>query len=240
MKLVEKKQNKIEFSLKIDESLVNAIRRYVYRVPVIAIDEVEISKNDSPLYDETIAHRLGLVPLENPKSVDEDSVSTLKLSTDKEGSVYSGDLKGSLKVVYGKIPITILNKGQELELVAKTKVGRGSDHVKYSPGLLSYRNIVEVKIEKDCPQEIISELPQEDLKSKDKIIVESVEKWDKYELAAERCKELGKEGVKITPTEDLVISMESFGHMAPEDIFKKSIDELKKDLNSFAKQIAKA
>jgi len=28
--------------------------------------------------------------------------------------------------------------------------------------------------------------------------------------------------------------------MAPEDIFKKSIDELKKDLNSFAKQIAKA
>lgn len=240
MKLIDKKQNKVEFSLKIDESLANAIRRYVYRVPVIAIDEVEISKNDSPLYDETVAHRLGLVPLENPKSVDEDSVATLKLSSDKEGRVYSGDLRGSLKVVYGKIPITILNKGQELELVAKTKVGRGSDHVKFSPGLLSYRNVVEVKIEKDCPQEILSELPQEDLKSKDKIIVENVEKWDKYELAAERCKEMGKEGIKITPTEELVISMESFGQLAPEDIFKKSIDELKKDLASFSKQIAKA
>jgi len=241
MRLINKKENKMEFALEIGESLANTIRRYVYQVLVLAIDEVEISKNDSPLYDETIAHRLGLIPLETPKGAGENSVATLKISTDKEGSVYSGELKGNAKVIYGKIPITILNKGQEFELVAKAKMGRGIEHVKFSPGLMAYRNIVEVKIEKDCPQDILSKLPQEDLKSKDgKIIVEDSLKLDKYEILAEECKEKGKEGIKITPTEELVIDIESFGQITPEEILKKSIEELKRDLSSLSKQVAKA
>ncbi|MEK6840344.1 MAG: hypothetical protein AABX79_00095 [Nanoarchaeota archaeon] len=63
MKLIEKSKDNVVFSAEIEESLANAIRRYVGQIPVVAVDEIEISMNDSPLYDETIAHRVGLIPL---------------------------------------------------------------------------------------------------------------------------------------------------------------------------------
>jgi len=46
MKVIDKKKNQITFSAEIDESLANAIRRYVGHIPVLAIDEVEIIKNE--------------------------------------------------------------------------------------------------------------------------------------------------------------------------------------------------
>jgi DNA-directed RNA polymerase subunit D len=63
MENISKSDGKYVFKAKIDESLINSIRRYVGQIQIAAIDEVEISKNDSPLYDETIAHRMGLIPL---------------------------------------------------------------------------------------------------------------------------------------------------------------------------------
>src|SRR3989304_2406390 len=68
MKLIEKNKDQIVFAAEIDESLANAIRRYVNHVPVLAVDELEISRNDSPLYDETVAHRVGLIPIKMGKA----------------------------------------------------------------------------------------------------------------------------------------------------------------------------
>ena len=68
MKQIEKNENKIVFETEIEDSLANAIRRYVNHVPTLAIDEIEITKNDSPLYDEMIANRIGLIPLKSEKS----------------------------------------------------------------------------------------------------------------------------------------------------------------------------
>jgi len=69
MKLINKKENKIMFTAEIEESLANAIRRYMNQIPVLAVEEVEISRNDSPLYDETIAHRIGLIPIKTDETV---------------------------------------------------------------------------------------------------------------------------------------------------------------------------
>lgn len=236
----DKKTNQISFKMKISESLANAIRRYVNHVPVVAIDELEISKNDSPLYDETIAHRVGLIPLKMKGSPSEDKIFKLKLKTDKEGYIYSDDLKGELEVVYDKIPITFLNKGQELEFVAFAKIGRGFQHAKFSPGVMFYRNLVELKFERDCPQEIIDSIPKKFIKNESgKNIIDDLLAYDVAEIALEAGKTKGKEYVKLNKTDDLFLSIESFGQLSPEEIFKRSIEELQSDLTDTVKKIEK-
>src|SRR3989339_247073 len=191
MKLIQKNENQITFQAEVEESLANVIRRYVYQIPVLAVDEVEMIMNDSPLYDETLAHRIGLLPLVTGKSVNFNSKGELKLHSKKEGMVYSGELTGDVKLVYDNMPLTILDEGQELKLVATIKAGR--------------------------------------------VVVANSDTCDICDACTEECKKKGKDSIKIIPTKDLMITIESFGPMNYEDIFNKSIDALKKDLAEISK-----
>ncbi len=148
MKIINKKEKQLTFALEIEESLANAIRRYLNQIPILAIDEIEITRNDSPLYDETIAHRIGLIPLKMDKSMSSKTVSKFKLNTKEDGFVYSGKLSGGKGVVYDKIPITLLNKGQEIELAGTAIMGKGNEHTKFSSGLMFYRGDEDVKSDK--------------------------------------------------------------------------------------------
>ena len=65
IKIINKTNEKLSFKTDMSISLANAIRRSVNYIPLLAVDSLEISKNDSALYDELIAHRVGLVPLKN-------------------------------------------------------------------------------------------------------------------------------------------------------------------------------
>lgn len=238
MEIVNTKDNQITFKAKAEESLANAIRRYLHQIPVLAIDEVEISKNDSPLYDETFAHRIGLVPLKMEKSFKEDKVVKLKLKSKKEGNVYSEELKGDAEVVYDKIPLTFLNKDQEVELVASARIGKGCDHSKFSPGLMFYRDNVKIKIDKDVPKEIVDVCPQKIFKNEnDKIVIQGEEKCDMCEACTEFCKKKGKDSIQLVPQEELIITIESFGQLDIKDIVGKSIDTLKKDLAEVGKKL---
>jgi DNA-directed RNA polymerase subunit D len=240
MKIISKKNNQITFSAKIDESLANAIRRYVDQIPILAVDEVEISKNDSPLYDETVAHRIGMIPLKMDKTISEKSVEPLTLIAKSDGIIYSGDLKGKVSPVYDKIPITILKKGQEFEVLATAKVGKGSEHVKFSPGLMFYRNSIKIKLDKDCPKEIVNICPQGVFKLENgKVVVADEEKCDMCEACTDFCIKVGKNSVELTPSEELVITVESFGQISEEEIFKKAVEALKDDLKEVAKKVAK-
>ena len=49
-----------------DVSMANSLRRImIAEVPTICIDQVEFFENTSPMQDEYIAHRLGLIPIRN-------------------------------------------------------------------------------------------------------------------------------------------------------------------------------
>lgn len=236
MKIIEQKEKKLIFSMKIEEELANAIRRHTNQIPVFAIDIVEISKNGSPLYDETIAHRLGLIPLETENNQIKKNTK-LKLSVKKEGIVYSGDLKGT-KLVYENMPITTLNKNQELELKATVNVGLGIEHSKYSPGLMSYRNVSEITMDKEFLDKV-KEICSNEIKEKgNKIVVYDNKKKPILDVCEGICHANGKKA-EVSFNDELIINLESFGQMNVKNIFKKSLDELKKDLSKISKKLGK-
>ena len=235
MKIINTADNQITFQVEVEETLANAIRRYFHHVPVIAIDEVEISKNDSPLYDETLAHRIGLVPFKMNKS--SKNVNKLKLKVKKEGMVLSSEFEGDLKPVYGEIPLTHLDKGQEVDIVSQTKVGTGEEHAKFLPGLMFYRNLVKVILDKSLESEIKDVCKNNPIKEKaGKIVVEDNQKKGVSDFCEGICEKAGK-SVEIVPSNELVISIESFGQLDVKDIFEKSVEILKKDLQEVVKAV---
>jgi DNA-directed RNA polymerase subunit D len=159
IKLVEnqEKKHKLIFSVKgVDVAYANTLRRIMgFEVPVMAIEDVEFRKNNSILYDEMIAHRLGLIPL----STDLKSYNimneckckgagcascTVKLTLKAIGpcTVYASDIKSKdpeIKPIYGKMPIVKLLENQELELEATAFLGQGKDHSKWTTGLVYYK-----------------------------------------------------------------------------------------------------
>lgn len=238
MKLIEKKENQITFTAEMGESLVNAVRRYINQIPVLAIDEVEITKNDSSLYDETIAHRLGLIPL-TPGKDDKKKNPKIKLVSKEEGMIYSKELKG-MEIVYKTMPLTFLNKGQELEITATTKTGKGIDHAKFSPGLLFYRNIAEIIIAKNIYDKIKQKIPNNEVKIKgDNVVILDNKKQEIVDVCERICNLQGK-NAEINFKDELIITLESFGQMDVKEIIKKSIEGLKKDLFDISKKINKS
>lgn len=238
MELLEKKDNKIVFSGNINDSIANAVRRYLNRIYTVAISEVDITKNGSPLYDETVAHRMGLIPLKSKKAISEKTEGEMSLKIKKEGYVYSGDLEGKdFEVVYDKLPITMLDKGQEIEIVAKIAAGKGKDHAKHAPGLIFYRNACEIILDKEFKDHVIKICEPSKIKEKgDKIIVLD----NGARNLCDFCEGLAKQEKKEVETKvlsELVITVESFGQLTTNEIVNKSIDALKKDIDNLSKQL---
>jgi len=230
METIQNTEDKLILRLEISEQLANAIRRSVNEVPTLAIDEVEIYKNDSALYDEVLAHRIGLVPLVTEKSMSSKTKIDLKLTKTGPCVIHSGDLKGNADVVYKNIPLTILGEDQKLELIATAILGKGVEHAKYNPGLCFYRHILEVR---SSPE--IDKLVQ---KTKGLIKAEkSGSKWicDIPEAVADDILKIDKEAVK--ETKELLFVIESFGNMPAKDIFNKAVSALADNLDEFEKAI---
>ena len=112
---------------------INAIRRCaMVNVPKIAIEDVNIMRNDSAMFNEVLAHRLGLTPLVS----DLDALEGLSLPEDDDWEeytngimfhlnevghkvVYSKDLISSdskIKPVYDTIPLVKLKEGEKLNI----------------------------------------------------------------------------------------------------------------------------
>ena len=184
-----------------------------------------------------VAHRIGLIPLKMDKSVNEKTEMEMKLAVKREGMVYSGDLKGALGVVYEKMPITSLGEENELQIVAFARTGKGSDHSKFSPGLMYYRHVVELKMDSDLYDEVKEAIPNNEIKKEGKsIVVLDNLKREVSDICEEICKEKGKK-LEMIPKEELIITIESFGQLEVNEIFKRAIEALEKDLEIVSKKI---
>jgi DNA-directed RNA polymerase II subunit RPB3 len=162
IKITKLEQDKIEFRLTdADLAFANSLRRVILsEVPTMAIDMVQVTENTSPLFDEFIVHRLGLIPL---VSEEIDSFNFPLKCNCKEGcpnckvdydiivkcdennksdtiDVTSEDIKPKNKETKVKpvkyddpIVITKLKKGQSINMTLTAKKGIGKTHAKWSP-----------------------------------------------------------------------------------------------------------
>jgi len=153
--VIESDPSRLRIRLKgVDRSYANAIRRIaISQVPTMAIDDVVILENSSVMFDELIAHRLGLIPLKTDLdrfNLPEDCDCKIALgcpkcrvllvldaeATDKVKTVTSGDLVSEdpeIKPISDTIPIVKLAPGQKVKLEAYARLGKGIEHAKWQP-----------------------------------------------------------------------------------------------------------
>jgi DNA-directed RNA polymerase, alpha subunit/40 kD subunit len=151
--LIEKKGLYIKFKISgINPQLANLIRRVlIARTPTLAIDDVLIIDNTSVMYDEMLAHRIGLIPIKTDiLSLKEDTTVNFRLEVTAEKDdvmVYSGDLKSldpNYKIAFENIPICKLAKGQRIFLEAIARVKTGNIHARFQPvAACAYKQVNE-------------------------------------------------------------------------------------------------
>ena len=159
IKILESSDSHVKLLLKgVDRVYANALRRFaISEIPCMAIDEIVIHDNSSVLYDEILAHRLGLIPLTTdlegyilPQDCDcKTSLGCTKcrvllvldaVATDEIKTIYSGDLVSEdtrVKPYIDNIPIIKLAPNQKIKLEAYAKLGKGRNHAKWQPVTVS-------------------------------------------------------------------------------------------------------
>lgn len=252
LKLVEQKKEKMQFKIeKTTPAYVNALRRYItFEVPTMAIEDVEFRKNNSILYDEMVAHRLGLVPLKTDLSSYNLMADCkckgagcaqcqLKLTLKASGpkTVYASDLKSKdpkVKPVYPGIPIVKLLDGQELELEATAVLGQGKMHAKWSTGLAYYQHIPLIKVKKQPknPEDVAKRCPRNCFEVKEgKLAVKDHEAC----ILCNDCVEFTTGDVEVLPQDNYFMFIESWGQLVPEEMVSKAVEIFNDQLNEFKK-----
>ncbi len=263
IKLLEKNEEAKKFSFilkKTNTTFANLLRRYIVeKVPTMAIEDVEFKENTSVLYDEIIAHRLGLIPL----TTDLKSYylinkckckgkgcnrCTLKLTLKAEGPgiIYASNIKTKdpkVKPVYPKMPIVKLLKGQKIELLATAVLGQGHDHIKFSPGFAYYKLKPEVKIIKNPKnaEEIAKNCPINVFNSKNNTLTINKDNVMKCHFC-NQCIEIADphNSVKVEKSPDIIFYVESWGQLSCKEAVLTALDEYNKNLEEFEKLLKKS
>ncbi len=260
VKLLEKTKEKdrVSFLLKdASPAFANMMRRYIIEeVPVMSIEDVELRKNSSVLYDEMIANRLGLIPLRTdlksytlPEKCKCEGKGcarcTLKLILKAKGPgmVYSSDIKTKdpkVKPVFNKIPIVKLLKGQLLEIEATAVLGKGKEHAKWSSGHVyyKYKPSIEVTGDPENSAELATKYPQIFEIKNNKLLVMK-ENLFKYDLL-EDFEAMTKNKVKVTEKDnEFIFQVESFGQLDYIEMLIEALDAFGEHLEEFTEKIKK-
>lgn len=262
MKIQVLEKNEIDLRLLIEgtnAAFMNALRRIVIsEVPTMAIDEVVIIENSSPLQDEFLSHRIGLVPLktdldtynlpENCECKSEFGCNLCRVSLvleaeaeDRRMTVYSGDLKSENPAavpVSNRIPIVKLAPEQRIRLEAYARLGKGKDHARWQPvSKCAYKYRPFVKIDTklcDLCGDCIKICPENILaKSGSKIVVKNVSDCTLCQDCVDACQKNPKAANVTWDESSFLFSLESTGALQAERIFQEAIKILDQKLKNF-------
>jgi DNA-directed RNA polymerase subunit D len=248
----DKVSGRVRFILKeASPAFANSLRRLmIERVPTMAIDTVEFYKNSSALYDEILAHRLGLIPLKTdlksyvlPKKCKCNGAvcaqCSLKLSLKAKGpvTVYSGDIKSQdpkVKPVFSDMSIVKLLKGQELEFEAVAVLGQGRDHVKFSPGLVWYNYKPKLVINASSKLDDFREKYPSQIFKDGKIDKDAIDKLNLYDAV----EGVNDDIIKVEyDSGSFLFFVEPWGQLTPKEMFSAALDEFQSLLTELGEKL---
>lgn len=259
LEVLSKDKQQVVFSLsETNAVLVNTLRRLILEVvPSMAIESVEFSKNSSVLYDEIIAHRLGLVVLKT----DLKSYNLLKdckckgegcarcqvsLTLKSKGpcTVYAEELESKdpkIKPVHPKTIIAKLQKGQELEFIATARLGVGIEHAKWNPALVYYKHkpLIDIDTKKNTNAEACAQsCPVKVFDVKNDQLVINKENHLKCHHCMACVDVAANNSVKVekNPSE-FVVYLESWGSLSPAEMVETAAESFQNVLKEFEEKL---
>ncbi len=268
LEVLEKNERKLIFVVEgISVEMANAIRRIIIsEIPVMAVDEVIILKNDSPLYDEIISHRLGMIPLTTDLEVYKlprdcscggygcplcqvSLTCEVTNTTSTPLDIYSGNLKSNdpkIVPVDPNIPIVKIDKNDKVIIEAYSILGIGKEHTKFQAiSNIFYRFYPEIVFDDKkctkCPDKcIVSRMCPEGLfdfsNKKIPILVEDY--WKKCTICDSCHKDCLKKAISISWKDNAYIfSIESDGVLPFDVIIKKTFEVFLEKIDEFVEKI---
>ena len=248
IELKEKDDERVVFVAEgVDDTFINTIRRIcLVEIPTLAIEDVNIFKNDAKMFDEVLAHRLGLIPIKTdldsyvmPSECDCDShcsncsVSFL-LKERGPKIVYSKDLKSddpAVTPVFDTIPIVRLQEGEEVELEAIAELGLGSEHAKWqATTTCGYKYYPKVEIDQEKVNDLesyVEECPRGVLHIEDdQLVVQDVYKCSTCKTC-ERLSEKDDNAITVSFEEGkYIFKLETDGSLEPLEVLTIACDIL--------------
>ena len=245
IEILEEGDLKLKFILVSSTAFANSLRRAMKSlVPIMAVDYIDFYMNTSYLYDEILAHRIGLVPiktdLEKFNMPDKcvcggegcpNCQVSFRLNIEGPKLVYSGDFVSDdpeTIPVYDNIPLVELDEGQQLMLEAVARLGTGKEHVKWQPvSACTYRIIPEITISEACNvcEDCVEACPRNVFEVEEGRIV--VKRPEECSMCME-CVEVCEEGaIDVSETNRFLFNVEGIGALPVNRVLIEALKILK-------------
>ncbi len=256
IEVLEESEFKIKFILRnASAALANSFRRAMKSlVPTLAVDYVDFYVNSSYLYDEIIAHRIGLLPIKTDLekyNFQHECVCggegcpncqvSFRLNVEGPRVVYSGDFISDdpdVHFVFKDIPVIELYEGQQLMIEAVARLGTGKEHAKFQPvSVCAYKIIPKITVSDSCNQcnACIEACPRKILEIRDgKVEVLDVLNCSLCMECVKAC-ELG--AIKVEETNDFLFTVEATGALPLRTVMRKALEILKEKAEEMNKII---
>ncbi len=246
IKKLDEKNNVGRYLVKgVSPTLLNAIRRSVMlHVPCLAIEDVAVYENNSVMFDEFLAHRLGMLPLRTDARTYKLG-DKVKMVLEKEGPamVYSKDIKSTdpkIEVLDKKIPIVKLGNNQKIKVEMQAVMSSGKEQSKWQPAIISYQELPVVYSEKNCNAcgECTAACPKNVLEIKGKKVVLR----EPFEcILCGACRDACKRDALVVDVEkdSFILHVEPIVGISVGGIINSAVEELHSKSKLFAKQLQK-
>jgi len=245
-------------------AFANALRRaMISDVPTLAIEDVRIYDNTSALFDEMLAHRLGLIPIVTDLDAYKERAAcscdgagctgcsvTYTLSAEGPRTVTSGDLipqDPKALPVHDNIPIVKLIKGQKLVLEAKAVVGTGKEHAKWQATLVcGYKNhpVIEISDACDACGMCVDECPRDILAAEGKkveVVAGRLPECSMCRLCERACVATGigeEPAIRVSAEPDrFIFSVEGDGSLPVKEILQRALQHIKGQSDELEHQV---